>query len=100
MESTAGLGMSITRSQQTRKKAASDLGMTSLELFAGAGGLGLGLHSAGFHPHAVIERDRYCCDTIRENKKRRLAGIVGWPVVESDVREVSFRLFADRIDLV
>ncbi len=74
--------------------------MTSLELFAGAGGLGLGLHAAGFRPHAVIERDRYCCDTIRENKRNGLKSISNWPLVESDVREVQFSIFADKIDLV
>ena len=31
--------------------------MKSIELFAGAGGLGMGLHRAGFHPVTVIERD-------------------------------------------
>ena len=46
--------------------------MRAVELFAGAGGLGLGLSRAGFHPAAVIERDRYCCDTIRENQRRGL----------------------------
>ena len=44
--------------------------MKSIELFAGAGGLGMGLHQAGFHPVNVIEWDRYCCDTLRENKTR------------------------------
>jgi DNA (cytosine-5)-methyltransferase 1 len=40
--------------------------MKSLELFAGAGGLAIGLHKAGFTPIKVVEWDRYCCDTIRE----------------------------------
>jgi DNA (cytosine-5)-methyltransferase 1 len=44
--------------------------MKSIELFAGAGGLGIGLHHAGFEPVNVIEWNRYCCDTIRENKAR------------------------------
>ena len=44
--------------------------MKSVELFAGAGGLGMGIALAGFGTSAVIERDRYCCDTIRENKDR------------------------------
>jgi site-specific DNA-cytosine methylase len=44
--------------------------MKSIELFAGAGGLGIGLHHAGFEPVNVIEWNHYCCDTIRENKAR------------------------------
>ena len=40
--------------------------MRAVELFAGAGGLGIGVSRAGFTPAAVIETDRYCCDTIRE----------------------------------
>ena len=35
--------------------------MTSVELFAGAGGLGMGASLAGFAPMAVIERDRWAC---------------------------------------
>ena len=50
--------------------------MKSLELFAGAGGLGMGLHGAGFHPAGVIERDADCCETIRENKK---SGAIAMP---------------------
>jgi DNA (cytosine-5)-methyltransferase 1 len=41
--------------------------LTSVELFAGAGGLGMGLAGAGFRHHAVIERDPWACDTIRRN---------------------------------
>ena len=74
--------------------------MKSLELFAGAGGLGLGLHAAGFRPHAVIERDSYCCDTIRENKRKGFGGVRAWPLVQGDVREVRFDVFADKLDLV
>jgi DNA (cytosine-5)-methyltransferase 1 len=74
--------------------------MRSLELFAGAGGLGLGLHAAGFQPVGVIERDPYCCDTIRENKRNGLESVKSWQVVESDVRDVRFELFSDQLDLV
>lgn len=74
--------------------------MRSLELFAGAGGLGLGVSQAGFSPVAVIEWDRFCCDTIRENQLFGLKPVVDWPLVEGDVRRVDFRPFEGSIELV
>ena len=74
--------------------------MKSIELFAGAGGLGIGLHQAGFHPIQVVEWDNYCCDTIRKNKKSRNSPVDLWPLLEGDVRSVDFTNFAGKIDLV
>jgi DNA (cytosine-5)-methyltransferase 1 len=74
--------------------------MRSVELFAGAGGLGLGLHAAGFSPLSVIEWDRYCCDTIRENQGRKLAKVEMWPLTTGDVRHVDFSQFKQQADLV
>jgi DNA (cytosine-5)-methyltransferase 1 len=74
--------------------------MRAIELFAGAGGLGLGVSSAGFKAEQVIEWDRYCCDTIRENQTRRLAPLKDWPLFEGDVRDFDFRMFEDKVELV
>jgi DNA (cytosine-5)-methyltransferase 1 len=74
--------------------------MKSIELFAGAGGLGLGLHAAGFRADNVIEWDTYCCDTIRENKKRGLRAVKGWKVTPEDVRNIDFKVYQGRIRLV
>ncbi len=74
--------------------------MKSMELFAGAGGLGIGLHKAGFSPVSVIERDSYCCDTIRQNQSRNVEGIADWKVLRSDVRKLNFREYEDKLDLV
>jgi DNA (cytosine-5)-methyltransferase 1 len=74
--------------------------MRSLELFAGAGGLGLGLHAAGFRPVGVIERDADCCTTIQENSKRGAKAMRTWKLVGSDVSEVRFTTFEDKLDLV
>ena len=41
--------------------------LTSVELFAGAGGLGMGLSLAGFRHRAVVEWNQWACDTIRRN---------------------------------
>ncbi|MBB3302478.1 DNA (cytosine-5)-methyltransferase 1 [Rhizobium sp. BK077] len=75
--------------------------MRAIELFAGAGGLGMGVSLAGFKPELVVEWDRWCCDTLRENRKIRNSVISSWPrPVEGDVRAVDFRVFENKIDLV
>jgi DNA (cytosine-5)-methyltransferase 1 len=74
--------------------------MRSVELFAGAGGLGMGLHRAGFEPIQVIEWDRYCCDTLRENQGRHVPAVREWPLTEGDVREIDFRPHAGKVALV
>lgn len=74
--------------------------MRAIELFAGAGGLGLGVSRAGFRPLGVIERDRHCCKTIRENQSRGFAAVAGWPLHEGDIRNFDFTPYEGRIDLV
>ena len=74
--------------------------MRSIELFAGAGGLGMGLHQAGFRPVNVIEWNDYCCDTIRENQLRGTEAVAHWPVTHGDVRAVDFRRHEGKIHLV
>ncbi len=69
--------------------------MKSIELFAGAGGLGLGSHLAGAQPQLIVERDRWCCATLRRNAAS------GWPEpIEGDIRSVDFRAHESTIDLV
>ena len=74
--------------------------MKSIELFAGAGGLGIGLHRAGFHPETVVEWDHDCCVTVRENQAFGHAVVRDWPLIEGDVRSVDFAPFEDRLDLI
>lgn len=75
--------------------------MRGIELFAGAGGLGIGVSRAGFHPSLIVEWDRWCCDTLRENRIHPWPAIPTWPEpVEGDVRNVDFRPFEGTIDLV
>ena len=74
--------------------------MKSIELFAGAGGLGIGLHRAGFHPETVVEWDHDCCVTVRENQTFGHAVVRDWPLIEGDVRSVDFAPFEDRLDLI
>jgi DNA (cytosine-5)-methyltransferase 1 len=74
--------------------------MNSIELFAGAGGLGMGLHKAGFHPQKVVEWDHDCCETLRENQVFEHPVVRDWPLTEGDVRHVDFKPFEDRLDLI
>lgn len=64
---------------------------TTIELFAGAGGLALGVAKAGFKTLACIEFDKDACDTLRVNRPE-------WRVMEDDIANVSnqdlCRLFA------
>ena len=74
--------------------------MRSIELFAGAGGLGMGAALSGFSHEAVIEWDRWACDTIRENKKRDFPLVRDWNLIEGDVREFDFSQLGEGIDLL
>ena len=60
--------------------------MRSVELFAGAGGLAIGMANAGFHHAAVIEWDHDACETFRENQRHHLRSVEEWPLYEGDVR--------------
>lgn len=74
--------------------------MEALELFAGAGGLAMGVSLAGFRPIAVIEWDRWACDTIRENQQRAFPIMKDWPLHEGDVRHFDLSSVPENIDLV
>jgi len=75
--------------------------MQAVELFAGAGGLGMGISQAGFTAAKVVEWDRWCCDTIRENRRAQVKPVDVWPEpTEGDVRQVDFRPLEGRITLV
>lgn len=73
--------------------------MKCVELFAGAGGLAMGVGLAGFEPRAVVEWDRWACDTLRENQVRGFPLVSGWDVHEGDVREFDWSGIGD-VDLL
>jgi DNA (cytosine-5)-methyltransferase 1 len=74
--------------------------MQAVELFAGAGGLGLGISKAGFQPRIVAEWNRWCCETIRENRNRSRP-LAKWPEpYEGDVRTLDFSGFENKVELV
>ncbi len=56
--------------------------LTTIELFAGAGGLALGIENAGFHTIGLNEFDADACATLRRNRPY-------WNVIEGDVAKLS-----------
>ena len=64
--------------------------MKSVELFAGAGGLALGMANAGFEHAAVIEWNSDACETFRENQRRGTHTIERWPLHQTDVRKFDY----------
>lgn len=75
--------------------------MRAIELFAGAGGLGMGISKAGFKPLEIVEWDKWCCDTINRNRWGRKKLVAAWPEpTQGDIRDVDFEDFEGRIDLV
>jgi DNA (cytosine-5)-methyltransferase 1 len=74
--------------------------MKSLELFAGAGGLAIGVAKAGFENAAVLEWDANACRTLRRNRDAGVPFAADWNVIEGDVREQSFRQYQNEVDII
>lgn len=73
--------------------------MKSIELFAGAGGLALGVSAAGFRHDVVVEWDQNSCNTIRRNTELGVKPMAKWPLIQADVRTVDFKPY-EGVDLV
>lgn len=71
-----------------------------VELFAGAGGLAMGVGLAGFKPSVVVEWDKWACDSLRENRDAGHPLVAGWNVHEGDVRAFDWESVGDDIDLI
>lgn len=64
-----------------------------LELFAGAGGLAIGLEKAGLKCVALNEIDKWACQTLRNNRPN-------WNVLEGDIKDFDFSKFKNSVDVV
>lgn len=91
--SFANQGSVNTQIQVDMESGVGTTNLTNIELFAGGGGLALGLEQAGFEGIEFVEFDHAACETLRLNRPQ-------WNVVEGDVHEVSFHEYAGKVDLV
>lgn len=55
---------------------------TTIELFAGAGGLALGIEQAGFETLGLVEIDKDAADTLKQNRPN-------WRVLNEDIAKIS-----------
>jgi DNA (cytosine-5)-methyltransferase 1 len=69
-------------------------------LFTGAGGLALAIEKAGFRHDAVVERNKHCCHTIRENQRNGYPLLNGWRLFSGDVRHFDYSGVKANIDLL
>ena len=64
-----------------------------LELFAGAGGLAVGMEKAGIKCVALNEIDKWACKTLRANRPK-------WNVLEGDIKSFDFTEYNNQVDIV
>jgi len=64
-----------------------------LELFAGAGGLAIGMERAGLKCVALNEIDKWACQTLRKNRPE-------WKVLEGDINSYDFSDYHNKVDVV
>lgn len=56
--------------------------VNSIELFAGAGGLALGIEKAGFESLGLIEIDKSATETLKKNRPN-------WNIINADIEDIS-----------
>jgi len=66
---------------------------TSVELFAGGGGLALGMEKAGFRHVLLNEFDHNACETLRLNRP-------DWNVIEGDIHDIDFLPYRNNVDFL
>jgi DNA (cytosine-5)-methyltransferase 1 len=66
---------------------------TLVELFAGGGGLALGMEQAGFESVLLNEMDKHACSTLRHNRP-------DWNVVEGDISKIDFTKIEEKVDVL
>lgn len=93
-------GPSPEPSEPAMKAAHQKKKLRSVELFAGAGGMALGLARAGFKHEAVVEWDAAACSTLRRNQQLPESAVRDWPIHHQDVRQFDYSHIPPDLDLL
>jgi DNA (cytosine-5)-methyltransferase 1 len=64
-----------------------------IELFAGCGGMALGLENAGLQTQLLVEIDHDCVNTLKLNRPN-------WNIIHNDVAKIDFTTYRDTVDIV
>ncbi|MGR6841764.1 DNA cytosine methyltransferase [Aliivibrio wodanis] len=64
-----------------------------VELFAGGGGLAIGMEQAGLESVLLNEMDKHACNTLRHNRP-------DWNVIEGDISQVDFTQIKEDVDIL
>jgi DNA (cytosine-5)-methyltransferase 1 len=64
-----------------------------IELFAGCGGLAIGMEKAGFSSVLLNELDKNACATLRSNRSH-------WHVAEGDIADINFSAYREKVDVI
>jgi len=84
----------ISRSNwESEERVSRDHHYTSIEIFAGCGGLALGLKYAGFEHLLLNEIDKKASTTLQNN-------IPSWNVINDDIHNVCFKEYKHKVDLL
>ena len=74
--------------------------MRSAEIFAGCGGLAMGLSRAGFKHALMVELDGDSVATVAHNKQREIDHVINWPIEKKDVRKVEWEAHRGELALI
>jgi len=64
-----------------------------VELFAGGGGLALGMEQAGFESVLLNEMDKHACNTLKHNRPE-------WNVIQGDISGIDFTTINEEVDVL
>ncbi len=64
-----------------------------IEVFAGGGGLALGMEKAGIEHVLLNEMDKTACQTLRNNRPQ-------WNIVEGDISKIDFKPYHRKVDVL